>query len=529
MTVPSTVSRLASVLAGDAPFACIESIPIDSIPAAYRLTYDVMRADAQEHGTVDADRILSKANGQAEPLREAFVELLDLAMTESVTTSVNTPIAPPTVECPAPPKESAYYGLAGEIVRVIEPSTESDPVAILTQLIIMYGNLIGRGPYAPVEADRHFTNLFGAIVAVTSKGRKGTSAGQARRPLAEVDEAWSMNRVLGGMSSGEGLIWGVRDPIEKSEPIKKKGLIEGYQTLITDQGETDKRLMVFESEFAGTIRVLGRDGNTLSAIIRQAWDTGHLRILTKNNPARATDAHISIVAHVTKTELLRYLDRTEMGNGFANRFLWIYAKRSKLLPRGGKLVDFSSLTRQLSAAVDFARRLGVRPVTWDDEAGEYWDSIYPRLSAGGVGMAAEVTSRAEAQVLRLSLVYALLDQSPAIRLPHLVAAEALWEYCDASVRFIFGSKLGDPVADDMLAELQKAGPDGRTRNEIRRFFGGNLRSEEIGRALGMLQEQGHVYSRKDECTGGRSAERWFAAIAEPGTTEDGEAWEEGRE
>ena len=54
-----------------------------------------------------------------------------------------------------------------------------------------------------------------------------------------------------------------------------------------------------------------RDGNTLSVVIREAWDTGGLHTLTKNDPITATDAHISIIGHITIEELLRHLDETE--------------------------------------------------------------------------------------------------------------------------------------------------------------------------------------------------------------------------
>jgi hypothetical protein len=110
----------------------------------------------------------------------------------------------------------------------------------------------------------------------------------------------------------------------------KPGRVEEYQDVTFDQGEPDKRLLVTEPEFASALRVMGRDGNTLSAIIREAWDTGDLNILNKNSPVKATDARVSIIGHVTHEELRRYLDRTELANGFANRFLWICVKRSKL-------------------------------------------------------------------------------------------------------------------------------------------------------------------------------------------------------
>ena len=43
--------------------------------------------------------------------------------------------------------------------------------------------------------------------------------------------------------------------------------------------------------------------------------------MAKNTPAKATDAHISIVGHITEQELHRALAEVEGFNGFANRFL----------------------------------------------------------------------------------------------------------------------------------------------------------------------------------------------------------------
>jgi hypothetical protein len=45
----------------------------------------------------------------------------------------------------------------------------------------------------------------------------------------------------------------------------------------------------------------------------------------------------------------------------------------------------------------------------DEEAREMWRRIYPALSEGGAGLIGAVTSRAEAQVMRLACLYALLD------------------------------------------------------------------------------------------------------------------------
>src|SRR5262245_19836960 len=56
--------------------------------------------------------------------------------------------------------EAAYYGLAGEVVRSIEPHSEADPVAILLQFLAPFGNAVGLSPYYQVEGDKHRPQLF---------------------------------------------------------------------------------------------------------------------------------------------------------------------------------------------------------------------------------------------------------------------------------------------------------------------------------------------------------------------------------
>lgn len=418
---------------------------------------------------------------------------------------------PETEAWPTPMGEAAYHGVAGELIRQTEPHTEADPAALLVQFLIGFGNLVGRNAHCMVGAARHYPNLFGVLVGQSAKGRKGDAWTAIRFVLAAIDEHWAGNRITSGMSSGEGLIWAVRDPIEQQEPLRepKTRRITGYQTVVTDHGVSDKRLMLVESEFASPLKVIGRDGNTLSAVVRDAWDTGTLRTTTKNSPARATGAHISILGHITKAELLRYLTTTEAGNGFANRFLWVCVRRSKLLPEGGELhsVDFAPILRRLDNAVRFARSAG--ELRRDEEARELWAEVYPRLTRDRPGLFGDVTGRAEAITLRLSLLYALLDCCPQIRVPHLAAALEVWRYCEDSARFIFGDALGDVVADTILEAL-RCRPEGMTRTDLRDLFDRHKSTSEIARALGVLKTAGLVRCDMDKRTGGRPVERWFA-------------------
>lgn len=411
---------------------------------------------------------------------------------------------------PAPPDTIVWHGLAGDIIRQMDPHTEADPVALLIQLLVAFGNILGRTAHFVADGSVHYLNLFAVLVGVSSKGRKGTSWAQVGRLLKTVEEDWAKKRILSGLSSGEGTIWAVRDAIEKKEVVRNKGNpTEEYKAVISDHGVKDKRLLIQEAEFAAVLRAIGREGNTLSAILRQAWDTGNLRVLTKNNPAQATDAHISIIGHITRDELRRYLDATESGNGFGNRFLWLCVKRSKLLPEGGNEVQFGALVTRLQQAIAFARAVG--KMERDEAARALWHDVYPALSEGKPGLLGAITGRAEAQTMRLAALYALLDQSPCIRRVHLEAALALWQYCENSARFIFGDNLGDPIADAILQALREVGADGLTRTQLHHFFGRHLSQAQLRHALSSLATAGYARSQP-EPTGGRPTERWFALL-----------------
>jgi hypothetical protein len=402
---------------------------------------------------------------------------------------------------------AAFQGLAGDFVRLVEPTTEADPVGLLIQFLTAYGNVAGRGPHRTADGARHHMNLFVVLVGKTSHGRKGTSLSRVLNPFSEAEAEWHKERRSTGLSSGEGLIWAVRDAIERSEPIKEKGKYTGeYQTAQIDPGVTDKRLLVVEPEFISTLKVCEREGNTLSPTIRQAWDSGDMNILTKNRPAMATGAHISIIAHITQDELLRGFNTIDAANGFANRFLWVCVQRARCLP-------FTPATDPAALAAiseRLARALSPVPgeIGLDAESREMWIAVYPELSNGRPGLLGAVLGRAEAQVLRVALTYAALDRSSTIGRPHLEAALAVWSYCERSAEYIFGDTLGDPDADAILSAL-RTHTDGLARTDISNLFSRNLTAARLERALTTLDTHNLAHFIM-EPGAGRPCQRWRA-------------------
>lgn len=424
-----------------------------------------------------------------------------------------TPTPPPPSEpiarlSPAWPvlHQDAYCGLAGDLVCRLEPETESDPVALLAQLLAGVGSACGRGPHVRVENTRHGLNEFLAIVAATGRGRKGTSWNWVAGMLDGADPLWAKRRV-GGLSSGEGLIWSVRDPLYKQAPVREGKSIVRYETQLEDAGVEDKRLLVYEPELGGVLRTMKRESNTLSAILRQAWDGSDLRVLTKASPATATDPHVSVVGHITAEELRGELAHVDLMNGLVNRFLLVCARRSKELPNGGNVdpqfLDVAS--RDLALAIEHGRRVGELRRNAAAEAA--WPEMYSALTADRPGILGAITARAEAHVVRLSALYAVLNRASAVELHHLMAAYAFWSYCEDSARYLFGETTGNSVADVIYRAIS-ASPSGLTRTEIQALFQNNQTKPVLDRALDLLTRAGLARPESSGSGRGRPAERW---------------------
>jgi hypothetical protein len=402
------------------------------------------------------------------------------------------PVSPKPLRHSATPRlpVAALQGIAGLAVRTIAPHTEAHPASILLQLLAVFGNLVGRGPHCTVDATRHGLNLFLVLVGDSSKARKGTSWSQISRLFAEVDQPWLTTRVTSARLTASGLVYALRD----------------------QQPPTDRRLLALSEEFASVLRKLKSGNGHLSPMLRCAWDSGHLPTLDMHQQLQATRTHISLIAHITQRELTSNLPTTEAHNGFANRCLWAWVQRSNCLPDGGDLTasDLSPVARELRSALDWATATPDILFRRDAAAGELWRDCYPSLSQLRPGMRGAATSRAEAQVLRLSAIYAALDSTSVIALPHLQAALAVWDYCYASASLLFGMSTGDPIADRIREAIDASG-GALSKSQILRLFHGHIECHRIDAALETLVALGAL-GIQSEPTGGRPATRW-AAIA----------------
>jgi Protein of unknown function (DUF3987) len=386
---------------------------------------------------------------------------------------------------PSPLGDAAYHGVIGEYLRAVEPHSEGDPAAIIIQALVCIGNAMGRNPHFMVEDTRHGTNLFAVIVGKTSSARKGTSLDRAQKLVRLAEPRWGENNDGdGGLSSSEGLISAVRDQHGDSET------------------EIEKRLLAAMGELGETLTKMGRQGNTLSATLRQAWDRKTLRTRTKTDPMTASDAHVSVIGHITQADLDALLSDTSIFNGFGNRFLWVMAKQSRELPFGGELrvETLDHIVAEVGRSIRWCLSRE-RNIDFDARTRRMWPDLYTALSRRPDTAFGAITDRAVAQVRRIALVYAALDRSQEIRPPHLEAALEVWRYCEDSAAYLFADVPANTTDTTILRVLERKG-GWLSRSELSKLgFKGNAPSSVLDSALNRLSEQGLVKRRRVRTAG----------------------------
>lgn len=445
----------------------------------------------------DTTSLLSLFDPAPEP---AEVPTTPATSVETAASAVSQPAAgalPVPADWPAAPDEVVYHGLAGEIVRRITPETEADPIAILTQLLVSFGAAAGRGAFFQVEATRHHPNEFMLLTGDSARARKGSSWDHVLRLITGADRTLQP-RILTGLSSGEGVVWTVRDPAG------------------SDPGHPDQRLLVIEPEFASVLKASSREISTLSPVLRCAWDGRPLQILTRSSPARSSHAHVSVIGHITREELRRHTTSIELSNGYMNRILVIACRRQRLLPDGGDPdpLKNTGLQELLAAAILQARKAG--QVTLTPDARELWHHAYRQLALNPAdGIVGQITARAEAHVIRLALIYALTDTVKQIRPEHLTAALALHDYAARSAAWALQGATGHPLAEHIHA-LLTAHPAGLTRSQLSQQLQHHQPAGHIDTALTRLQAAGRATVTHTK-TGGRPAHRWTSTPLETST------------
>ena len=369
---------------------------------------------------------------------------------------------------PDPLHEDAYYGLAGRHLRNIEENSEAHPAGILGTFLAGFGSMVGRRAFTMVEDTLHYPSINVLVTGNSSRSRKDTAAGRALRPLKEAEPTWKRD-IHQSFGSGEALTGYFAHKFKNKQDI---------------------RLLVLDTEFKSTLNICGRQGNTLSENYRRLFNGDPLENIVKKLVLFAPYTCGSIVGAITLGELQETLKQVEIESGFINRFMTLLIHRVRRISRPGvatsdMLTERAAIVGELKGVLEWVGKhegdvqgihageplLGIL-VTWDEEAGLAWDNFYNSLEDDDP----EYLNRAEVFVLRTSMIYALLDKSTVMRLEHLKAALAVWEYAKQSATIAYGGA----TSPDVKRLVSKAiSCHILKRGAVSNFYGRNKNAEEL--------------------------------------------------
>lgn len=431
-----------------------------ALPDGYGKNADLWDYAQQEGGDALALLLETASSDRAAPAPEPVIE-----SSFSPTRTVGTTFAPlpedpndtpeedddPDPHRNAPrPDPACLYGLVGEVARTAHAANrEVNPYAAALGFMVALSTGVGRGCYLRLGDDWHHPRLFALHVGRSGRGRKGTAFKLTERLLNRLEDRHpdvTFQHHSGGLSSREGLVMMIHDGYTKGTG-KNAEEVPAVQ---------DKRLFILESEFVNVLHQAGREGNTLSAALRDAWDGKGIKPAIKNNAVGVRRPHINLFGHITPSELKDCMKTRELSNGFANRFLTIWAEQPdrQAYPSGTPDEVIDRLTDRMAQVLRFAGadrfvEHDSNPIRLSPAALPLYQRLYEGELAhrtGGERLAGLLERRAP-MLLRVAMLLALTDLSHHIEPQHLEAAMAWVRYWQESVTFIFATAQDEAKAE----------------------------------------------------------------------------------
>jgi hypothetical protein len=386
--------------------------------------------------------------------------------------------------------EEMMHGLIGDFAQTAACGKGLNPIATALACMTWLSAEVGPRITISIGDEKHPARIYGLHVAPTSGG-KGSSLAFVNRVREKINESYPDllgQRYDSSISSGEGLALKIHDGfIQDGKKLPPVG---------------DKRLFLVEAEFAQVLTQTKREGNTVGTVLRNIWDYGKsISPMTKSERIWATDPHVSILGNITPFELRSKLTKNEIHGGTLNRVLMVYAekKESVAFPEPTSENDVERFVEKISRIVNFAKgNYGNNSfshsehccATLSHEAKELWQKEFESLdSSFGNELVTAATSRKHTYALRISLLYAICDQSLVVDLDHLKAGIAWAKFSAVSAEYVLTagkeeSTPADPKKIEKLINFLTENNGTASRTDISKLcYNGHVNKDEFDKIL----------------------------------------------
>lgn len=395
------------------------------------------------------------------------------------------------------PKE-AYIGPLGEFILELSDYVEPCKESLLIQSLVVLGNLFNKKFYMGISGNKLHTNMFAIILGKTSKARKGTSKRIVETILRDIWGDELKNRIKRGLSSGEGLIYSLRDPIYG---VKENNKGEQKPVLL-DQGVENKNAIFYEEEFSRVLKSSKRDTNNITEVIREAYDSGNLSVLTRNNPLTATNTNVSIIAQSTIEEFKNTLKGVDCDNGFYNRFVFCKASRAHVIPHTLSPIEiegYSEFKTKMLKVKSFIELTSDLEMTYSKDAMVLWEKYYLE-TAYSDDKNGNLKGRSEDQLQKIAIIYAISECSKIIETRHLLASKTILDYCHQTIDHVFsGNKSEDHINNKVLRYLRLNSNVSRSKI-IKDVFKNKIKKLELDQIRDRLLEKHQIDITQDDNT-----------------------------
>ncbi len=333
-------------------------------------------------------------------------------------------------------RSEASYGLAGRLALEVSPINGISKEAVLFQFLICLSTLCAQKFYYSIGGKKIHAADYLVLVGTTGSSKKGTSFSDVKWFFDQYYPEFTSSKLKTGVNSGEGLINCIRNKVVGTDIDKRTGKeIEA----IKDEGALSKIVLFLETEFSRLLKAGKRDGSTVTEIYRNAWDGVPLEINTSQRSIRSTDYCVSLIAHITPKELKSLVSDIDSSNGYLNRFMFCFITGGvpKPFPESFDRIEFT-FTKELVALFNFINAIESAEIVLADNAKELYLEIYNEFYYRPEDKITELLSRNTQHLLKMAMLYAIIDQSQEIKIGHLKASKALIDYSSASIQELFG-------------------------------------------------------------------------------------------